>query len=452
MRQFSVLDFGVTPGAGVVTAAFQKLIDDVFLAGGGEIIVPAGTYLTGGLRLRSHITLHLLSGATLKGTRDPADYFVLQNDTLEPLPDDQRSDAHWLPMHQRKNSDHINLAGSSWNNALLRVWEAEDVAVLGEPGSALDGSDCFDETGEEHYRGPHAINMRRVKNLRLEGYTIQNSGNWAHALFNCDNVTIDRVTVLAGHDGVHLSDCRNVTVTNCTFETGDDCLAGFGNLNVYAQNCVFNTACSGMRFGGTNAYIEGCSFVGPGKYLFRGSLTPEEKRNSAPSVTADGTHRFNMLSAFTYYADHSRPVPREPGNIVLADCKIVNTDRLVHYNFSGNEPWQNSRPLASLRFQDVTAEGIRLPLNLYGDENLPIRASFERMTLTLHPDFDAKAVVHACHFAELCFTDVTVNGAPEHFIRRWSQSGRIVVERLSCSIPEADRIVDADEPFFAKAI
>ena len=54
---------------------YQNGIDKCFEAGGGEVIIPAGKYITGDLRLRSNITLHLLENACLLGSENPEDYF-----------------------------------------------------------------------------------------------------------------------------------------------------------------------------------------------------------------------------------------------------------------------------------------------------------------------------------------------------------------------------------------
>lgn len=77
----------------------------------------------------------------------------------------------------------------------------KNIAIIGDEGAVLDGSDCYDELGEEYYRGPHCINLFYCKNIRLQGYTIKDSANWATAAFYCDNITADGITVLAGHDG-----------------------------------------------------------------------------------------------------------------------------------------------------------------------------------------------------------------------------------------------------------
>ena len=95
--KISVLCVGAVPGKSELqTKAFQKALDDVFLAGGGTVEVPEGEYLIGAIRVRSNTTLYLHSGACLLASRDPMDYYVLQNDTLEPLCEEMRTEKLFL--------------------------------------------------------------------------------------------------------------------------------------------------------------------------------------------------------------------------------------------------------------------------------------------------------------------------------------------------------------------
>lgn len=66
MKRFSILDYGAQSGTDELqTEAIQTCIDACFLAGGGVVEIPQGDYRTGGLRLRSGVTLHLLENAHL---------------------------------------------------------------------------------------------------------------------------------------------------------------------------------------------------------------------------------------------------------------------------------------------------------------------------------------------------------------------------------------------------
>ena len=80
---FSVTDYGAVPNSSTYQDIYiQKALDACFLAGGGEVTVPAGNYRVRGLRLRSNTTLHLLEDCILEGSRDPEAYFVLEKDSV----------------------------------------------------------------------------------------------------------------------------------------------------------------------------------------------------------------------------------------------------------------------------------------------------------------------------------------------------------------------------------
>lgn len=49
-------------------------MDAAEAAGGGTVVVPKGTWMTGTIWLRSHVELHLDKGAVLKGSVHKEDY------------------------------------------------------------------------------------------------------------------------------------------------------------------------------------------------------------------------------------------------------------------------------------------------------------------------------------------------------------------------------------------
>ena len=450
----SILDFGaVADGEELQTEKIQAAIDHCFLQGGGEVVIPAGIFHTGGIRLRSNITLRLLSGAVLKGSRDPSDYFGYLRDELEPLPVEQITDCLWTKATRGgKPRDYrfLLLPGSRWNNGLIKAVYAENVAIIGEEGSVIDGSDCFDELGEEHYRGPHAINMFYCRNLTFRGYRVVDSANWAHAIAFSQNIHMENVTVEAGHDGIHCTVCENIRIADSNFYTGDDCVAGFANVNVTVTGCELNSACSALRFGGTNVLIEKCHMYGPCRYLFRGSLTPEEKREGIRPSTEG--HRNNMLSVFTYYSDFSVPVTYQPGNIVLRNCRVDYADRFLHFNFSGNEPWQQNRPLESIRFENIKATDISMPLTAYGDPAAPVTVELRDLEVSLRKGFEDIDFMRVAHHKKIVLENVKIeNFAGKALIKAWTE-GDVEFTGLVCDVKDENRVVLTDEEFVCKAI
>ncbi len=450
MKSVSILQFGATPNVeGLQTEYIQAALDSVFLQGGGRVEIPAGEWHTGSIRVRSNTTLLLKSGAKLLGVRDPELYTNFTKDTLEPIPTEVMTNETYQPSVVGQKRDYsFLLAGGRWSNAIIRIAFAENVSIIGEEGSVIDGQDCYDALGEEKYRGPHGISVHYSKNLIFSGYTVQNTGNWAHSIWYSENVRAQKVVALGGHDGIHLTRCHNIEIYDCEFYTGDDCVAGFGNIDTVVKNCVMNTACSGMRYGGTNVLVENCNLYGPAKYFFRGSLTLEEKISGAK---ANVPHRTNMLSVFTYYADFSVEIPEQPDNIVIRNCTVKNVDRFLHYNFSGNELWQANRPLRSVTFEGIKAEGISMPLTAYGDKDVPLILSLIDCQIAFAESDQAISLLHAAHFERITLKDVHVEASvPAPLVVSWSNDHNLVMENVTGTF---EKTIDyTSKPFVCQAI
>ena len=405
-----------------------------------------GVHRTGGLRVRSRTTLLLRSGAVLEGSRDPAAYDILAGDTLEPVPPAELAPGvRWLPAATRTTHDHLLRTASRWNNAILRIYRAHDVRILGEPGSAIDGRDSYDPLGEEDFRGVHGIAAHDSDHLDFRGYEMRNSGNWAHSLWHCSDLSFADLAILGGHDGIHLCSCDRVTIEDCRMATGDDCVAGFDNEDVTVRRCDLNTACSAFRFGGCRIAIEDCRCHGPGLYPIRNTL-PEADRISG-SHGAPGAGRRSMLSLFTYYADFTLPVRHEPGDIVLRRCTLADAERLLHYNFSGNEVWQKGRPLSSIAFEDLDARGVGMSLCAYGDADRTLSLSLARCRIA----FAAQQAefLRGCHIGSLVLDDVTVEGVRGPCVRSWGDVAPPAARALSGVAPSVE---PATGPFSTRPI
>ena len=408
--------------------------------------VPPGVHRIGGLRLRSGVTLLLRSGAVLKASRDPADFAILADDRLEPVPPEEFAPGVvWQPAATRKTHDHLLKSASRWNNAIIRLYRAHDAKIIGEPGSVIDGCDSYDPLGEEHFRGVHGIAAHDCDNLELRGYEIRNTGNWAHSFWRCRDVSFSGLTILGGHDGIHFCSCDRVSIDRCTMKTGDDCVAGFDNEDVTVRDCDFNTACSAFRFGGRRVLVERCRAHGPGEYPIRNTLPKEDQISGAHG--APGVGRRTMLALFTYYADFSLTIRHEPGEIVLRDCSLETAERFLHYNFSGNEVWQKGCPLFSIRFEGCEARGVGMSLCAYGDPAHPLSLTLERCRFAFAPP--QPEFLRGAHIAALTLRDVTIEGVDGPLVRSW---GGVVAPELENTSNFSPVVADAAEPFKTTAI
>ena len=399
----SITDFGARCADTLQTDAIQKAIDTCFLAGGGEVRVPAGVYRMGCIRLRSHVKLYLESGAILEGSTDPEDYTGYINDTLEPITAEPPA-----------NFIRSVYPFSRWNNAMIRVIDAEDVAVIGEKGSYIDGMNCFDAQGEEHYRGPHGINIQNTRGIRLEGYTLRRCGNWAHAIFCSQDITARNLTVLGGHDGFDVRTCDNVLIEDCSFITGDDALAGFDNNDVIVRRCLFDTACVAVRFGGNHVLVEDCRSRAPSSYGFRHGLTQEmkyENRETNPGC------RHNMLDVFLYYCDQRADPRRTPGDILIRNCTFENPDRLFSLEFDGEHKWCTNRSLSQIRFENCIVDGVCKPVHIYGDAAEPLTFELENVTISAREGAFQEMVIDARNYERIELSHVSLNGFSSPAVR-----------------------------------
>ncbi|QED59087.1 glycoside hydrolase family 28 [Enterococcus durans] len=326
---FLVSDYGVKANDPKdQTLGIQKCIDVCSEAGGGVIVITTGTYLISSIRLYSNITLKLESGAILLGSKNYKEYenFNVPT-TIKYLYDDKYVKKWNLPEH--------------YFYAMITAFEEENIKIIGEPGSIINGQDTFDPNGEEKFRGPMGIIMSQIKNLTLEGYIFENSANWSHTLDGCENVTIKNLAIKAGHDGFNFHHSKKIRVSDCHLETGDDCFAGYDVNDLLVEHCFLNTACNGARIGGSKIVFKDCTFQGPGHF-------PHLSENT-----------YYTHAIFKYYALDSDPTKENSKGIKLIDCVIDNADKLITYDNGKEQLLQNDVPLNDFTLEKVKITGIR---------------------------------------------------------------------------------------------
>jgi polygalacturonase len=266
---FSVTDYGAA-GDGVTkdTAAFQQAIDRCGVFGGGDVMVPAGTYLIGGIELRSHVTLRLQNGSVLKGSPEFTDYKVGQ----------VRWEGKWiqgyLGLISARDCEGIAVVGAGAGSGGPQIMMAHELG--GRP------------TREQPLRHPCIIEPIDCKGVRLEGFSTDYFRMWSVHPTNCEDVAISELTIRStggNGDGIDVDSCRRVKIDRCDISTGDDCISiksgrgmeGYKLLrtseDIAITNCTFADsifACIGIgseTSGGIrNVRISHCKFVSAKTY------------------------------------------------------------------------------------------------------------------------------------------------------------------------------------------
>jgi len=283
-RDFIITQFGaVADGKTDSSKAVRRAVDACAQAGGGRVVVPAGEFLTGAIRLQSHVELHLETNAVLKFSTDPQAYLPAVFTRFE-------------------GTECFNLS------PLIYAFGEHDVAVTGD--GTLDGQ--ADESnwlkwrkssarkklpqmaednvpveqrqfGVSNHLRPDFIEFNRCQNVLIEGVKIRRSPMWEIHPLLCTNVTVRGVDIFshgANNDGCDPESCRDVLVENCVFDTGDDCIAiksgrnaDGRRVNVPAENivirgCTMRDGHGGVTIGSeisggcSNVFVENCTMSG----------------------------------------------------------------------------------------------------------------------------------------------------------------------------------------------
>ena len=83
---YNITEFGASgDGQNLNTDAFEKAIEACHAAGGGKVIVPPGIWLTGPIRFKSNVNLHVEKGALILFSHNHKDYPIIQKiiDTID---------------------------------------------------------------------------------------------------------------------------------------------------------------------------------------------------------------------------------------------------------------------------------------------------------------------------------------------------------------------------------
>ena len=339
--QITISDFGAV-GDGVAddTLAFNDAIEQADKNKGGKIIVPAGTYLTGPIHLKSNINLHLEKDAV-----------IVFNDNFEDWP---AIKSRWegvecygySPCIYGENLSNVSITGAGIIDGRGQAWWKEfkrrKTSGQKQPESVRDKefaklnentdlSDCGGGGIGSFFFRPQLIQFNNCSNVLLDGFTTSNSPFWNTHLLYCKNVAVKNVTFQNPQDGVNgdglaIDSCDSVKVFDCTFDVNDDCCgfkSGIGKdgmrVNKPCENIVIRN-CRMMRGHGSvvigsetagsirNIEISNCVFNGTDR-----GLRIKSRRGRAGTVENITFNNITMnsvgcpISMNMYYECGARP-------------------------------------------------------------------------------------------------------------------------------------------------
>ena len=300
-RTVVITKFGAKTTASAVQnqQAIHRTIAYLAKQGGGKVVVPAGNWQTGALRLASGIELVVSKDALLQFVFDrslyplvktswegmmcwnysPCIYSYGADDVVvsgEGTIDGGGSNETWWPMCGKQVFGYVKgvtkEAQVSGSRRRLQQLAEDDVP--------------WDERRFGLGQGlrPQLINFVKGNRVRVSGVTLLHSPFWVIHPLLCKNVTVDGVKIWnegPNGDGCDPEACENVLIQNTHFHTGDDCIAiksGRNNdgrmwnkpsRNIIIRNCVMEDGHGGIVIGSEisggckNVYAEDCTMDSP---------------------------------------------------------------------------------------------------------------------------------------------------------------------------------------------
>lgn len=283
-RSFSIADFGAkADGNTKNTASIAAAIAACAKAGGGRVVVPAGTWLTGPVHLRSHVNLHLADGAVLRFSTSFDDYL--------PTVYIQRGGVrchNYSPLVYARDCTNVAITGRGTLDGQGEVWwpwkkNTEGMKRLFEAGAkGTPVEQRVFGTVADGVRPPF-VQMLNCRNVLVEDVTLVDGPSWNLHPVWCENVTVRRVSITAmgpNNDGIDPDACRNVLIEDCTLDTGDDCIClkagrnedawavGRPCENILVRRCQTKRGHAGVAIGSEmsgsirNVLVHDCRFEG----------------------------------------------------------------------------------------------------------------------------------------------------------------------------------------------
>lgn len=204
VRDFGAKGDGQTLDSPAINAAIEAAVRD----GGGQVLLPAGTYLCGSIHLKSNIDLHLSAGCTILAA--PA-----KMNAYDP------SDPFDFPEYQDGGHTYFH-------NSLIWAEGEKNVSITGH--GMLDGKGLTHKDTENSGNiqggsigtGDKAIALKLCRQVTIRDITIYRGGHFGIIMTGCDLSTIDNVTIDTNRDGFDIDCCKYMTITNCRINTPRD--------------------------------------------------------------------------------------------------------------------------------------------------------------------------------------------------------------------------------------
>ncbi len=205
VRYFGAVGDGKTLDSPAINAAIEAAESD----GGGQVYLPAGTYLSGSIRLKSNIDLHLSPGCIILAAPSEMNAY------------DESESFDGFPEYQDGGHTYFH-------NSLIWADGESNISITGQGKIDGDGLTRKDTEragnlqGGSIGTGDKAIALKKCRQVTLRDFTVYRGGHFAIIMTGCDLSTLDNLTIDTNRDGIDIDCCKYLTMTNCKVNTPHD--------------------------------------------------------------------------------------------------------------------------------------------------------------------------------------------------------------------------------------
>lgn len=245
-KRYVITDYGVKTDSTIVqTSAIQEIIDHAALAGGGAIVVPKGTFLSGALFFRQGTNLIVEEGGKLKGSDRICD-FPIRETRIE-----GQTCNYFTALVNADGLDGFTIAGKGTIDGNgHNYWEEFWIRRKWNP-------ECTNKDAQR----PRLVYISNSKNVTVQDVHLVNSPFWTNHIYRSNHVRFLGCFIYAptkglkapSSDAIDIDVCHDVLVDGCYMSVNDDAVAIKGgkgtwadkdpnngpNYNIIIQNCRY---------------------------------------------------------------------------------------------------------------------------------------------------------------------------------------------------------------------
>jgi len=234
-RQFVLTDYGVVNDSTLVqTRQIQTVIDTAAALGGGVVVIPEGTFMSGALFFKPKVHLYIHEGGVLKGSSDVSD-FPVRDTRIE------GQVCKYIPaLINVDKCSHFRMGGDGTVNGNgLTYWKHFWQRREWNP-------DC---TNKDEMR-PRILFVSNSSDIVISGLHLKDSPFWTTHYYKCDHVKLIDLTITSpskpvgapSSDACDIDVCTDFLVHGCYMAVNDDAVVLKGGRGPYADKAPENGA------------------------------------------------------------------------------------------------------------------------------------------------------------------------------------------------------------------